>query len=131
MSDTNGKLVPKCISLYIISASENDVQAQICQDGAWDILLKWLQEALNEDNNSFLIELMSVYLNLPVRLGQLTRNVCPKLINSLSKKSDNKGKRLQTRIQRLVVKCLAGDIVKKWKGVINRERGRDTSNAHF
>lgn len=91
MSNTNGKLVPKCISLCIISASELPVQSLLCDTDAWDILLKWLQESLKEENFSFLVELMQVYHDLPVTLEQLTRNVCPKLINSLSKKSDNEG----------------------------------------
>ncbi len=91
MSDTNGKLVPKCISLCIISASDGAVKSQICETAAWDILLKWLQEADKEENYSFLIELMAVYRDLPVDLDQLTKNVCPKLIKSLSKKSDNEG----------------------------------------
>ncbi|BHF74104.1 hypothetical protein SprV_0401718800 [Sparganum proliferum] len=114
MSDTNGKLVPKCVSLCIISASDNASQAQLCQSGAWDILLKWLQEALKEDHQSFLIELLNVYLNLPVRFENLTQNVCPKLINSLAKRSENKA-----------VKSAAGEIVKKWKEVISRETRRE------
>ncbi|VDN18046.1 unnamed protein product, partial [Dibothriocephalus latus] len=114
MSDTNGKLVPKCVSLCIIAASDNASRAQLCQSGAWDILLKWLQEALKEDHQSFLIELLNVYLNLPVRFENLTQNVCPKLINSLAKRSENKA-----------VKSAAGEIVKKWKGVISRETRRE------
>eukprot|EP00108_Taenia_solium_P000954 TsM_000823500 transcript=TsM_000823500 gene=TsM_000823500 len=118
MSNTNGKLVPKCISLCIISASEMSVQSLLCDTDAWDILLKWLQESLKEENFSFLVELMQVYHDLPVTLEQLTRNVCPKLINSLSKKSDNEG-----------VRTLAAEIVKKWKGVINRNSRKDSTEA--
>uniref|UniRef100_A0A5K3EQS1 C3H1-type domain-containing protein n=1 Tax=Mesocestoides corti TaxID=53468 RepID=A0A5K3EQS1_MESCO len=118
MSDTNGKLVPKCISLCIISASDIAVQSLICETDAWDILLKWLQEALKEENCSFLIELMQVYHDLPVTLEQLTRNVCPKLINSLSKRSDNEG-----------VRALAADIVKKWKGVINKNSRKENTEV--
>ncbi|KAH9284185.1 Serine/threonine-protein phosphatase 1 regulatory subunit 10 [Echinococcus granulosus] len=118
MSNTNGKLVPKCISLCIISASEPSVQSLLCDTDAWDILLKWLQESLKEENFSFLVELMQVYHDLPVTLEQLTRNVCPKLINSLSKKSDNED-----------VRSLATEIVKKWKGVINRNSRKDSTEA--
>ncbi|CDI98611.1 serine:threonine protein phosphatase 1 [Echinococcus multilocularis] len=118
MSNTNGKLVPKCISLCIISASELSVQSLLCDTDAWDILLKWLQESLKEENFSFLVELMQVYHDLPVTLEQLTRNVCPKLINSLSKKSDNEDVRL-----------LATEIVRKWKGVINRNSRKDSTEV--
>ncbi|VEL31872.1 unnamed protein product [Protopolystoma xenopodis] len=104
MLDTRDKLVPKCLSLCIIAASEIHVQAELCREGAWDILLKWLQEALKEENYAFLIELLNVYLNLPVGLDQLTQNVCPKLINTLSKRCENE-----------TVRALAGEIVKKWK----------------
>ncbi|VDP65429.1 unnamed protein product [Echinostoma caproni] len=109
MNSVNGKLVPKCISLCIISSSIPDTQYKLCKAGAWDILLKWLQEALKEDNFSFLIELLNLYLKLPVRLEQLTQNVCPKLINSLTKRS---------------VKSIAAEIVKKWKAVISTDSRR-------
>ncbi|KAG5447210.1 Serine/threonine-protein phosphatase 1 regulatory subunit 10, variant 2 [Clonorchis sinensis] len=113
MKSTNGKLVPKCIALCIISASVSDVQSKLCKEGAWDILLKWLQEALKEDNVPFLMELLNVYLVLPVRLEQLTQNVCPKLINSLTKRCEHDA-----------VRVLAGEIVKKWKGVISSDSKR-------
>lgn len=91
MSSVNRKLVPKCISLSILSSSTPENQFEICKRGAWDILLKWLQEALKEENYAFLLELLKVYLILPVRLEQLTQNVCPKLINSLTKRCENEG----------------------------------------
>lgn len=110
MKSTNGKLVPKCIALCIISASMPEIQLRLCGEGAWDILLKWLQEALKEDNYPFLMELLNVYLALPVRLDHLTQNVCPKLINSLTKRCEHEA-----------VKSLAIEIVKKWKGVISTD----------
>ena len=129
MSNTNGKLVPKCISLCIISASEAQVQSLLCGTDVWDILLKWLQEALREENFSFLIELMQVYLDLPVSLEQLTRNVCPKLINTLSKKSDNEGTGVPClKIAFLGVRSLAAEIVRKWKSVINQNSRKDNTD---
>ncbi|CAH8568168.1 unnamed protein product [Dicrocoelium dendriticum] len=110
MKSTNGKLVPKCIALCIISASMPEIQLRLCGEGAWDILLKWLQEALKEDNYPFLLELLNVYLSLPVRLEHLTQNVCPKLINSLTKRCEHEA-----------VKSRAMEIVKKWKGVISTD----------
>ncbi|CAL8072114.1 unnamed protein product [Calicophoron daubneyi] len=110
MQSTNGKLVPKCISLCIISSSTPEIQHKLCKEGAWDILLKWLQEALKEDNYAFLLELLHVYLSLPVRLEQLTQNVCPKLINSLTKRCEHEA-----------VRAVASDIVKKWKAVISAD----------
>ncbi|OON19435.1 hypothetical protein X801_04697, partial [Opisthorchis viverrini] len=118
MKSTNGKLVPKCIALCIISASVSDVQSKLCKEGAWDILLKWLQEALKEDNVPFLMELLNVYRVLPVRLEQLTQNVCPKLINSLTKRCEHDA-----------VRVLAGEIVKKWKGVISSDSRRLESRS--
>ncbi|KAH8854441.1 Serine/threonine-protein phosphatase 1 regulatory subunit 10 [Schistosoma japonicum] len=117
MSSANRKLVPKCISLCIIASSSPETQFQLCKDGAWEILLKWLQEALKEDNYAFLLELLKVYLLLPVRLEQLTQNVCPKLINSLTKRCDHEE-----------VKSVAVDIVKKWKDVISSDSRHLVSN---
>ncbi|THD25232.1 Serine/threonine-protein phosphatase 1 regulatory subunit 10 [Fasciola hepatica] len=113
MTSVNGKLVPKCISLCIISASSVDTQYQLCKCGVWDILLKWLQEALKEDNYAFLIELLNLYLKLPVRLEQLTQNVCPKLINSLTKRCDHE------------------EIVKKWKSVISADSRRAVDHSEL
>ncbi|VDP75911.1 unnamed protein product [Schistosoma mattheei] len=101
MSSANRKLVPKCISLCIIASSSPETQLQLCKDGAWEILLKWLQEALKEDNYAFLLELLKVYLLLPVRLEQLTQNVCPKLINSLTKRCDHEA----NHVKRKKVEC--------------------------
>ncbi|CAH8444012.1 unnamed protein product [Schistosoma haematobium] len=117
MSSANRKLVPKCISLCIIASSSPETQLQLCKDGAWEILLKWLQEALKEDNYAFLLELLKVYLLLPVRLEQLTQNVCPKLINSLTKRCDHEE-----------VKSVAAEIVKKWKEVISSDSRQLVSN---
>ncbi|CAH8438670.1 unnamed protein product [Schistosoma turkestanicum] len=117
MSSANRKLVPKCISLCIIASSAPEIQLKLCRDGAWEILLKWLQEALKEDNYAFLLELLKVYLLLPVRLEQLTQNVCPKLINSLTKRCDHDE-----------VKSVAAEIVKKWKEVISSDSRQLVSN---
>lgn len=92
MSNTGGMLVPKCISLCVIAASEAAVKASLCDTEAWDILLKWLQESFQEKDFSFMAELMQVYYDLPVTLEQLRKNVCPKLINTLSKKAPNESK---------------------------------------
>nr|CAH8829228.1 unnamed protein product [Trichobilharzia regenti] len=125
MSSANRKLVPKCISLRIIASSTPEIQLQLCRDGAWDILLKWLQEALKEDNYAFLLELLNVYSLLPVRLEQLTQNVCPKLINSLTKRCDHEGKIYCIICSHHVeVKAVASVIVKKWKEVISSDSRR-------
>ncbi|CAH8831700.1 unnamed protein product [Trichobilharzia szidati] len=125
MSSANRKLVPKCISLRIIASSTPEIQLQLCKDGAWDILLKWLQEALKEDNYAFLLELLNVYSLLPVRLEQLTQNVCPKLINSLTKRCDHEGKIYCIICSHHVgVKAVASIIVKKWKEVISSDSRR-------
>ncbi|KAF5402169.1 Serine/threonine-protein phosphatase 1 regulatory subunit 10 [Paragonimus heterotremus] len=126
MRSTNGKLVPKCIALCIISSTIPDIQSKLCKEGAWDILLKWLQEALKEDNYPFLIELLKVYLMLPVRLEQLTQNVCPKLINSLTKRCEHDSRLLlfPRLFSHSAVKSLAFEIVKKWKGVISSDSRR-------
>lgn len=94
MKCTKGKLVPKCISLWIIASSTPEVQLQLCSSGAWDLLLKWLQEALKENNYPFLMELLGVYLQLPIRVEHLKQNVCAKLLNSLTKRSEHEGKNI-------------------------------------
>ncbi|VUZ38963.1 unnamed protein product, partial [Hymenolepis diminuta] len=112
MANTGGLLAPKCISLCVIAASEAAVQSLLCDTEAWDILLKWLQEASQEEDFSFLAELMQLYLHLPVTFQLLTRNVCPKMIKTLSRKSTNEK-----------VRSIAVDIVKKWMDVVSNANG--------
>ncbi|VDQ03505.1 unnamed protein product [Trichobilharzia regenti] len=101
-------------------ASEILEPNEISGDGAWDILLKWLQEALKEDNYAFLLELLNVYSLLPVRLEQLTQNVCPKLINSLTKRCDHeashvKRKKLEHETKSLNKEVLTNETTKDEK----------------
>ncbi|VDO11901.1 unnamed protein product [Rodentolepis nana] len=112
MANTGELLAPKCISICVIAASESAVQSLLCDTEAWDILLKWLQEASQEEDFSFLAELMQLYLHLPVTFQLLTRNVCPKMIKTLSRKANNEK-----------VRSMAVDIVKKWMGVVSSANG--------
>ncbi len=57
--------------------------------GGWDLLNSWLDEARKaEDNQTFVIDMLKVYQQMPVTVDLLKKNSCAKTIKSFSKDSD-------------------------------------------
>ena len=48
----------------------------------------WLEEAKSAENQTFLIEVLKVYQQLPVTVDLLKKNSCAKTIKSFSKGND-------------------------------------------
>ena len=51
-------------------------------------MFSWLTDAKENNEMKFLVDILEVYLNLPVTLETLKKNNTPKIIKSLSKSED-------------------------------------------
>lgn len=89
MKNSHNKLVPKYLAIAIMSVSEVDVQVKLCESGVWNILFQWLQDGLKNDTTCFIIEILQLYLKLPITFDNLTSNACPKLIKKLTKNGNS------------------------------------------
>lgn len=65
---------------------------RLIQDGGWDTLYKWLQEARLEANTPLLLELLKLYKHLPITVTLLKQNNCAKDIRQLIKSGDESKK---------------------------------------
>ena len=89
MKSSHNKLVPKYLAIAIMSVSSIDVQIKLCKSGVWNILFQWLQDGLKNDTTCFIIEILQLYLKLPITYENLTTNACPKLIKKLTKNGNS------------------------------------------
>ncbi|WAR32020.1 PP1RA-like protein [Mya arenaria] len=64
---------------------EDDEGSQLISGGGWETLNEWLQQAKEDENNPFIIELLKVYRQLPVTVDLLKTNKAAKTIKHLCK----------------------------------------------
>lgn len=58
---------------------------RLAGSGMWETLYEWLQDAKGDADVT--LQLLQVYMHLPVSINLLKRNSCAKLIKTLSKDS--------------------------------------------
>ncbi|CAH1785294.1 unnamed protein product [Owenia fusiformis] len=110
------KLVSRCVYLQIFkTTTDTTVLQTFIKAGGWNVLNTWLQDAKNEDNVPLLIELLKVYVQMPVSVELLRQNSCAKTIKALGKATEN-----------TQLKGLADDIVDTWMKAI---KGNKESNG--
>ncbi|XP_052789006.1 serine/threonine-protein phosphatase 1 regulatory subunit 10-like [Mya arenaria] len=80
------KLVNKCVFINILKVeTSKDNLEKLISGGGWETLNEWLQQAKEDENNPFIIELLKVYRQLPVTVDLLKTNKAAKTIKHLCK----------------------------------------------
>lgn len=88
MTKFSKKLVSKCIYILILKNTETDLIGQFMADGGWNLVYVWLQDAICNNNNSLIKELLDLLLITPVDVERLKTNNIPKLVKNLTKRDD-------------------------------------------
>lgn len=88
MTKFSKKLVSKCIYILILKNTETDLIGQFMADGGWNLVYVWLQDAIFNNNNSLIRELLELLLITPVDVERLKTNNIPKLVKNLTKRDD-------------------------------------------
>lgn len=88
MTKFSKKLVSKCIYVLILKNTEASLIGQFMAEGGWSLIYQWLQDAVNNNNNSLIKELLELLILTPVDVDRLKTNNIPKLVKNLSKKDD-------------------------------------------
>lgn len=80
------KLVSRCIYINILRATtEKTVLQKFVTSGGWEILNIWLQEAKENENNPFILELIKLFKQIPVTVEILKKTNTAKTIKQFSK----------------------------------------------
>ncbi|XP_030853294.1 serine/threonine-protein phosphatase 1 regulatory subunit 10 isoform X2 [Strongylocentrotus purpuratus] len=102
------KMVSRCIYMNILIATKaSAVQEKFIEEGGWELLNTWLQDAKTEEQNPVILELIKVFKELPVTIDILKKNNTAKIIKSFSKTEGEDE-----------LKAMADDLVATWKGII-------------
>ncbi|XP_071821235.1 serine/threonine-protein phosphatase 1 regulatory subunit 10-like [Apostichopus japonicus] len=84
------KLVSRCIYVNILRAtSEKTILNKFVDAGGWEILNIWLQEAKDNENHPFILELIKLFKVLPVSVEILKKTNTAKIIKQFSKGDTN------------------------------------------
>lgn len=98
MTKFSKKLVSKCVYILILKNTEQSLVDLFMAEGGWNLIHTWLQDSINISNWDLVKEILSLLLITPVDVERLKLNNIPKLVKSLSRLEEVKGK-----IQKLLI----------------------------
>lgn len=116
MAKYSKKLVSKCIYLNILQATELPLIDLFYEEGGWELVGVWLQEAVNAKNWPLATQVLSLLESSPMTVARLKRNTTPKLVKELSKDPSSPG-----------VQLVAKHLVLKWMEVVRQGDGVATA----
>ncbi|XP_069165553.1 serine-rich adhesin for platelets-like isoform X1 [Procambarus clarkii] len=116
MAKYSKKLVSKCIYLNILQATDLPLIDLFYEEGGWELVGVWLQEAVNAKNWPLATQVLSLLESSPMTVARLKRNTTPKLVKELSKDSSSPG-----------VQVVAKHLVLKWMEVVRQGDGVATA----
>ncbi|XP_064649015.1 serine/threonine-protein phosphatase 1 regulatory subunit 10-like isoform X2 [Lineus longissimus] len=116
------KLVCRCVFVNVLRATRSrELFEKFIDDGGWDLLNVWLQDAKSDENTPFLLELLHLYQMMPVSkfsVELLKSNNCAKTIKGLCKLAETDE-----------IKNLSNEIVERWMDRIREIRESDAALA--
>lgn len=92
MTKFSKKLVSKCVYVLILKNTDQTLVDLFMSEGGWNLIHTWLQDAIHISNWDLVKEILSLLLVTPVDVERLKLNNIPKLVKSLSKLEEVKGK---------------------------------------
>ncbi|XP_042226076.1 serine/threonine-protein phosphatase 1 regulatory subunit 10-like isoform X2 [Homarus americanus] len=113
MAKYSKKLVSKCIYLNILQATDIPLLDLFYEEGGWELVGLWLQEAVNSKNWPLATQVLNLLETSPMTVARLKRNTTPKLVKELSKESTSPG--VQLAAKQLVLKWM--EVVRQGDGV--------------
>lgn len=77
------------------------------QTGVWNLINLWVKTSRDDGNVAFLMDLLKLLYDLPMTIGRLRENECPKIIKKLCKHDNEE------------IALKANQIIKKWTKIIH------------
>ncbi|XP_068245626.1 dentin sialophosphoprotein-like isoform X2 [Palaemon carinicauda] len=115
MSKYSKKLVSKCIYLNILQATDYALLDAFYDEGGWELVGTWLQEAVKASNWPLSLQVLSLLETSPMSVTRLKRYATPRLVKELSRECVNAD-----------VQNMAKQIVLKWMEVVIQGDGSGT-----
>lgn len=104
MTKFSKKLVSKCVYILILKSTEQSLVDLFMAEGGWHLIHTWLQDAIHISNWDLVKEILSLLLVTPVDVERLKLNTIPKLVKSLSRLDEVKGKNIVLKIEKKILK---------------------------
>lgn len=115
MSKYSKKLVSKCIYLNILQATDLPLLDAFYDEGGWELVGTWLQDAVKASNWPLALQVLSLLETSPMTITRLKRYATPRLVMELSRECVN------TEVQ-----SIAKQIFLKWMEVVRQGDGSGT-----
>lgn len=116
MAKYSKKLVSKCIYLNILQATDMELLDAFYDEGGWELVGTWLQEAVKSSNWPLAKQVLSLLSTSPMTVSRLKRYTTPKLVKELSKDCTSPE-----------VQGVAKHIVLNWMEVVKQGDGTGTA----
>ncbi|ROT74340.1 Serine/threonine-protein phosphatase 1 regulatory subunit 10 [Penaeus vannamei] len=112
MAKYSKKLVSKCIYLNILQATDIPFLDAFYEEGGWELVGAWLQEAVSSKNWPLAGQVLTLLDTSPMTVTRLKRTTTPKLVKELSRDCPSED-----------VQNTAKQLVHKWMEVVRQGDG--------